>query len=144
PSSRLNPLAASARRASPKSHRNAPNPSNRMLPGLTSRWTTPAACAASSASATPREHRDRLRRRERAVPAQPLIQASTGQVSHRDEQPALTLTRGVHRDNRRMLKLRYELAFQQKPAPEPIVAGQLGTDHLHRHPAFQRDLGSQV
>jgi hypothetical protein len=52
PSPRLNPVTDSTRRASPKSHKNAPIPSNKMLPGATSRCTIPAAWAVSSASAT--------------------------------------------------------------------------------------------
>ena len=85
----LRALLSSRALAKPKSERKARSPSTRMLCGLTSRWTMPAAWAASSASATCSQQGDGLGHRQRAFAVDLLPQVATLDQPHRDDQLAL-------------------------------------------------------
>ena len=70
-----------------------------MLWGLTSRWTIPAAWAASSALGDLAEQLDRLGRRQRPLGGDPPFQVAALDQAHRDEQLALLFARVVDRDD---------------------------------------------
>ena len=62
-----------------------------MLCGLTSRWTMPAAWAASSALGDLGEQLDRFLRRQRPVRGDPSLQVAALDQAHRDDQLAVLL-----------------------------------------------------
>ena len=76
------PKSATARRS---------RSSSRRLAGLTSRWTTSSACAASSAEAASRSQRSAVRRGIGPAAAQPVGDGAAGDVLHDHERPAVAL-----------------------------------------------------
>ena len=81
-------------------------PSISTFEGLTSRWTRPFACAASSASATWRQIVERAARLERALRAEQRSQVGALDVAHREVEQAVDLARVVDRHDVRMLERR--------------------------------------
>ena len=97
----------------------------RMLPGFTSRWTSPAACAASRRRRPAR--RDRAPAPARAGP--PRGAARAGPSRRRTPSPGRgrpsVLAGAERRDDVRMVEARRELRLAQEALPEPLVARQL-------------------
>ena len=102
----------------------------RMLPGLTSRWTSPAACAASSphaACATSRSARSgsrgpsrwRISRRSEPV-----------DILHCQKQKSVRFARGNSSHHVRVVKRRGQSRLSQEALPEPLICGQLGRHDL--------------
>ena len=131
--------------ASPKSQRYAcsPPPAGReirMFAGLTSRWTSPRACAASSADAIwPRRPTARSGSRRPRL-SQEARKVASLDVAHREEEHAVRLAGGVDRDDVRMLERRGDLRLAEEAIAEPLVARKLRSEHLERDPPLERDL----
>ena len=137
------PLSPSAL-ARPKSERKARSPSTRTLWGLTSRWTMPAAWAASSASATWPS-----RAIARAGGSGPSRSIAAPQVAaldqpHRHDQLAVDLARVEDRHHRRVVEAGGEPGLAQEALAEALAVGQLAGDHLQRHRPFQAQVGRPV
>ena len=102
----------------------------RMFAGLTSRWTSPRACAASSAEAiwptrpTARSGSSRPETLEEPGQVAPL------HVAHRDVEHAVRLAGVVDRDDVRMLERRGDLRLAEEALAEPLVRESSGVSTL--------------
>ena len=137
------PLSPSAL-ARPKSVRKARSPSIRMLCGLTSRWTMPAAWAASSASATWPSSSIASRRAQRAAGGDPPLQVAALDQPHRDDQLAVLLAGVVDGDDARVVEPGGEPRLAQEPLAEALVVGEVAGDHLERHRPVEGEVGRPV
>ena len=113
----------------------------RMLPGFTSRWTSPAACAASSASPAWRTIAHGALGLEPPFAAQQLAQVDAVDVRHREVEHAAVLARGERPHDVRVVERRGELRLAQEALPEPLVVRELGREQLQRDPLPVRVLG---
>ena len=108
-----------------------PRPSRIRLPGLTSRWTTPASCAASSAEAASSSQPSTWRRRARARRA--LLEAAAREVLHHDQRAPVVLVDVEDRDDvgvAREASGRERLALEA--LPQPVVLRIALGQHLDR------------
>ena len=109
-----------------------------------SRWTSPRACAASSAPQTWARTSDAHLRLEGALALDHRAQVGALDVAHRDVELPLLLARLVERDHVRVLDLGGDLGLVLEPLAERRVGGQVGRDQLQRHLPVEPQLGSAV
>ncbi len=64
--------------------------------------------------------------------------------AHRDEQPAIRLSRFVDGQHVGVVDRRRELGLALEARPEIRLAGEIGRDHLQRHRAVQADVRRPV
>ena len=121
--------------------RKARSPSIRMLCGLTSRWTMPAAWAASSAPATWPSSSTASAGGQRAAAGDPALQVAALDQPHRDDQLAVLLAGVVDRDDARMVEPGREARLAQEPLAEALVVGEVAGDHLERHRPVEGQVG---
>ena len=105
-----------------------------MFCGLISRWTSPSACAASSAAPICPMMFDRTRRCQRALREQ-VGERLPGHQPHVDVEMAIDLAPVVDRDHMRFLQDRRGARFALKPCPEALVMGVLVGQDLQRDSA---------
>ncbi len=144
------PAPVSNRFVTPKSDRNArsdderASDASRMFPGFTSRWTSPAAWAASSAAAACEIRDDGAVRLQSRFAAQQPLEIGALHVPHRDVQDAVGLARVVDRDDVRVVEAGGDLGLADEALPERVIIGELGTEDLQRDLAAQPDVLGQV
>ncbi len=102
-----------------------------MFCGLTSRWISPAACAASRAAATWRDELDGAGRLDRSLLEQVLHGRTTDQP-HVDVEVAVDLAPVVDRNHVRLLKYRRSARLALEPRPEALVIRELRGEDLQR------------
>ena len=113
------------------------------MPGLTSRWTRPRACAASSAPATWAEDADGLGRLQWPV-AQPAGEVHAIDEAHRQEGGAVDLAGLVERDDVGVVDRGREVRLALEARPEVGVLRQLVGQQLEGHLAAQLALLGEV
>ena len=113
--------------------RKARSPSSRMLWGLTSRWTMPAAWAASSAPATWPSSSTASAGGSGPVGGDPALQVAALDQPHRDDQLAVLLAGVVDGDDVGVVEPGGEARLAQEPLAEALVVGEVAGDHLERH-----------
>src|SRR5664280_1282500 len=111
--------------------------------GFTSRCSTPAAWAASSASASCVIHADASASgaapalsRSRSVPA--------GEVGHDEKRHAVVLAEVVHGEDVRMLERGHHSRLAQEALQKVPLDGVCGENHLHGHRARELRVGGLV
>jgi hypothetical protein len=114
-----------------------------MFPGFTSRWTSPAACAASSASADLGDEGHCARRLQPSFAAQELAKVRSVDVGEREVEPAVLLARGDRPDDVRVVERGRQLRLAEETAPEALVARQRGLEELERDPPPGLVLGKE-
>ena len=117
--------------------------SSRTFDGLTSRWTSPRACAASSASATcdaiASARPARAARRSGGAPrGRPLDEA------HRDEQPVVDLPRLVDGNDVRVVEGRGDPRLAEEPLAKDLVLGIPLGEQLQRDAALEPRIAGAV
>ena len=129
---------------SPKSVRmqcsSSPSPSIRTLAGLTSRWTIPRACAASSASATCAISRAASGGASLRPPASSAARSEPVDVLHRHEQPPVLRARAVDAHDVRMADRDLRLVLALEADPELAILAELRRDHLQRDVAVELEM----
>ena len=116
-------------------HRRRPRSSSSRLPGLTSRWTTPASCAASSATAASRSQRSAVSGGIRS-PLQPVGDRAAAEQLHDHERAAVVLADVVDRDDVRVVGEPCGGArLALEAAAGALVLGEMGGEELDRHGA---------
>ena len=108
--------------------------------GLTSRWTIPLACAASSAAAAWREPLERAPDRLRAVAGEPIGERAAGEVLHHDVRVAVVLADVEDRHRaRRVREARGGERLAREARSDRFVVGVAVGEHLDRDDA--REVG---
>ena len=142
----LEPLASAATaRAIPKSASRA-RPlvsSSSTFSGLTSRCTTPARPAASSAAARSHTIRAASSSGRRTLAEQPLPQALAGHLVHHVVEEAVGAAGRVYGDDVGVPQPGDRPGLCQEPARDRLVRGELGMNHLDGDPAVERGVGGQ-
>ena len=100
--------------------------------GLTSRCTSPAACAESSADATAETNASGPVRRSGPSRRISDAQVAARHVAHRDVQHAVGLARAVDRDDVRIVDRGRGPRLPDEPLPELVVSASAGVDDLQR------------
>ena len=108
-----------------------------MFAGLTSRRTSPATCAASSAAATGAMIASTPDQRQRARSAQQRRDVPAGHMPHREIQHPADLADLIDRDDVRVIDRRRRLRLVQEPLPELLIGGQRRRQQLQGHPPVQ-------
>ena len=119
-------------------------PAISTLAGLTSRCTSPRACAASSAAATWVTIRAARPGLEPALQRDQLAQVGALDEAHRHVQRPVLLARVVDRDHVGVVERRGDLRLALEALAELGVLGQLGGDQLERDRAVQREVDGAV
>ena len=120
-------------RAMPKSVTlTSPSGVMRMLPGFTSRWTTPWRCAKASAAATPAPMVAIWRGGSALGVAQHGGERTALDVLHDDEVRPVVLSPVEHRDDVGVGQVGGGLGLPPEPLDEGAVDGELGEQHLER------------
>jgi hypothetical protein len=114
------------------------------LAGLTSRWTRPASCAASSAEPTCSTSFRRRARLQAPVAPQAQAQILAADVPHGEVEHVVVLAGVVDRDDVGVVQGRRDLGLGGEPAAERFVAGELGSQELERDGALQGDVRGAV
>ena len=119
---RVRPVRASSF-TTPKSERYARSSApTRMFAGFTSRWTSPRACAASSADAIWPRMRERAPQRQPALADEQRLEVAALDAGHRDVEEAVVLAGVVDRDDAGMVERGGELRLAQEPLAEVGLA----------------------
>src|ERR1700691_1987460 len=98
--------------------------SRSMLVGLTSRCTSPAACAVSRADAPPGDNRCGALGGQWSHLFQERVHVAAWHVAHRDEQHPIRLTSLEHRDDVRIVHRGRGPRFEDEAVPERLVRRQ--------------------
>ena len=106
--------------------------SSRMFDGLTSRWTSPAACRASSAEAISATIRVVSSSGERPVLADAVVERLARHEAHRQEARAVDVARLDHVDQLRVVDLGGGARLAGEAAGRVLVAHEAGLEHLQR------------
>ena len=133
PISRPSPVSAvaSSRRARPKSASQGPSGSSRMLAGVTSRCTSPAAWAASRPAAMA-VIRPTAPSRSIGPVGEALGERAAAREGHREIAAPLALTAVEDRHHAGMVERRQGLALAPEPHPEAPIGPERRVDHLDR------------
>ena len=91
-----------------------------------------------------RDHARRPLRRELSLAPHQAADVVAGDVAHRDVRDAVLLARVVDRDHVGVIDRRRDLGLAHEPRAHRLVIQQPGRDHLQRHGAVERELGSPV
>ena len=116
----------------------------RTLPGLMSRWTSPRACAAARACATPAPIRADLPRGERAAPAQDRREVLPVDQLHDDVRAAGVLAEVVDGDDVGVAERGRRLGLRAETRREVGIAQVLRTEQLERDVATELGIGGAV
>ena len=108
------------------------------MAGLTSRWTSPWRCAASSAPATSSTIVDRAHAARAAARAQQLAQVGALDVAHRHVEQPVLLAGVEDRDGVGMVDRRREPALALEARAEHRVLGEARRDQLQRDRPVER------
>ena len=87
---------------------------------------------------------NRACRLERALAAQKLLQVRAIDVTHRDEQPSIRLSRLIDRDDVRVIEARRKARLAQHPISETDVFGEIPKKELQRHRPLQASITSAI
>ena len=132
----VSPAVSSRELATPKSARcGTPSASNSTLPGLMSRWTTPARCASASALAEGVGQPLDLVGGRRAVPGHPVGEGAAGQVRH-DEGDVVAVVHHLEElDDVRVVEAGQHLglALDALPGPGDVLGRPVERQALERH-----------
>ena len=110
------------------------------LAGLTSRWTSPSACASSSAPAIWSRIATARVARAVALPEQ-SAQVDAVDIPHRQVEQPVLLPGAVDLDYVRVIDRRRQPALPLEPGAEHRVADGIRRDQLQRHRPIQRQVG---
>ena len=91
-----------------------------------------------------RDQRERAVGLERSLAAEQLAQVGPVDVRHREEQPAVDLSRRDRRGDVGMVERRRDLRLAQEALAKPLLVGKLGCEHLERDAVAGADVLGEV